>query len=54
MNVSAVSECRSNNSIVVMAHNPAAANKIIQYGNNHSLLIELILSGNLNFLSDIF
>jgi predicted MPP superfamily phosphohydrolase len=45
MNVSVISKCPSTQSIVIMAHNPAATKKIMAFSNETHREIDLILSG---------
>ena len=45
IDLSAISKCKPNSSIIVMAHNPVMADDIIDYATNHSIIVDLILSG---------
>uniref|UniRef100_A0A914E847 Calcineurin-like phosphoesterase domain-containing protein n=1 Tax=Acrobeloides nanus TaxID=290746 RepID=A0A914E847_9BILA len=49
LDLSAISKCKPNSSIIVMAHNPVMADDIISYAKNHSIIVDLILSGHTHF-----
>jgi predicted MPP superfamily phosphohydrolase len=46
MNVTVITQCPSDKSIVVLAHNPAATKKILAFANKSHYDIDLILSGH--------